>query len=134
MKFLRIASVALILFFTATACSKKSNNSTPSPSSVAGVWVGKYGFGNETPTIFYSFNIKASGIIEELSSTGEVKATGTWEIDNNILTAKYTNVAPSTSKYSVIGAFNSSTGKILGNWGYSSSATNGGTWEMTRKN
>jgi len=133
MKFLRIASIALILFVTASACSKKSST-TPSSKSIEGAWVGKYGFDSEVPHVFYSFNIKANGILEELSETGTVKATGTWEIDNNIFTGKYTNVAPSTSKYSVIGAFNSSTGKILGNWGYSSSTTNGGTWEMTRKN
>lgn len=124
-----------MLFITASSCSKKSDPAPASTStSLQGVWVGKYGFDNENPHVFYSFNIKANGIIEELNSTGEVKATGTWKLDNNIFTAKYINVAPSTSKYSVIGAFNSSMGKILGNWGYESSATNGGTWEMARKN
>ena len=78
------------------------------------------------------FNIKAGGTIEELNSSGQKIGQGTWEIENDILTANYQ--WPSGSKYSVIGAFYKDQGKLLGDWGYGSSATNGGTWQMTNSN
>jgi hypothetical protein len=134
MKFLRNALVALAMLL-AVACSKNSDK--PSPSStdtIEGTWVGKYGTGNNNPGSFFSFNIKANGVIEEIGSDGQVKGTGTWKLENKILSATYTWVPPSGTKFSVLGAFNAAQGKILGNWGYGNSVTDGGLWEMNKKN
>lgn len=129
MKFINIAIAVLFVTTIFTACSK-SKSSPSGSTSIEGTWVGKYGTGNNTPSSFYSFIIKPGGIIEEVNSSGVKKGEGTWKLENNIFTAKYQYLSPSTAKFSVIGAFNASTGKILGNWGYGNSATDGGLWEM----
>lgn len=131
MKFLKTACVALgvLLLF---ACSKSTDK--PASATIEGVWVGKYGTGDNKPSAFYSFNIKANGVIEELDVNGTVKGQGTWELENNILMATYQYLPPANNKFSVLGAFNAAQGKILGNWGYGESVTDGGTWEMTKKN
>jgi hypothetical protein len=133
MKFLRNAFVALTMLL-AVACSKSSDKPSPATNSIEGIWVGKYGTGNNNPSSFFSFSIKANGVIEEVDSEGQVKGKGTWKLENKILSATYTWLAPSNTKFSVLGAFNAAQGKILGNWGYGASATDGGLWEMTKKN
>ncbi len=133
MKFLRNALVALVVLL-AVACSKNSDKPSPATNSIEGNWVGKYGTGNNKPGSFFSFSIKANGVIEEVDAEGQVKGKGTWKLENNILYATYTWIAPSNTKFSVLGAFNASQGKILGNWGYGASTTDGGLWEMTKKN
>ena len=136
MKFVKTGLALLLAAFIFTACSKSDSQPTPPTSqSVQGVWVGKFGTDNNNPSAFFSYNFKAGGVLEELTDNGQVKGTGTWKLDNNILTGYTINVlAPVGNKYSMIGTFNASQGKILGNWGYGSSATNGGLWEMSRKN
>lgn len=130
MKFLKIACVTLVMFLV-FACSK-SNDKPAAAASIEGIWAGKYGTGNNKPSSFYSFNIKSNGVIEELDANGAVIGTGTWKLENKILSATYKYLSPSTSKFSVLGAFNAEQGKILGNWGYGTSVTDGGTWEMTK--
>jgi hypothetical protein len=132
MKFLRIAFVA-VMMVAAVACSKSSDKPSVS-TNIEGVWVGKYGTGNNNPSSFFSFNIKAGGVIEEIDVNGQVKGTGTWKVENKILSASYTWLTPGATKFSVLGAFDAAKGQILGNWGYGSSVTDGGLWEMTKKN
>jgi len=135
MKFLQAVSVLLFAAFTFAACSKSNNTPPVTNNSVQGAWVGKFGTDNNAPSVFFSYNFKAGGVLEELTDNGQIKGTGTWKLDNNILSGYTINVlAPVGNKYSMIGAFNAAQGKILGNWGYGSSATNGGLWEMSRKN
>lgn len=131
MNFLRIALVAVTMVL-AVACSK--NNDKHVSTTIEGVWVGKYGTGSNNPSSFFSFNIKAGGIIEEIDTNGQVKGTGTWKLENNVLYASYTWLPPSSTKFSVLGAFDASKGEIVGDWGYGSNATNGGLWDMTKKN
>lgn len=123
-----MAFVMLLVF----ACSK--DNDQPAATGITGIWVGKYGTGNNKPSVFYSFNIKSDGTIEELDANGAVKGKGTWELENNIIMATYKYLPPANTQFSVLGAFNAAQGKILGDWGYGESVTDGGTWEMTKKN
>lgn len=133
MKFMKGACMALVMLLT-FACSK-STDKPAAATTIEGVWTGKYGTGNNKPSSFYSFNIKAGGVIEELDANGAVKGKGTWKLDNNkILMASYNYLPPANAKFSVIGAFNAGDGRILGNWGYGESVTDGGSWEMTKKN
>jgi hypothetical protein len=132
MKFLKIACLAFVVLLM-FACSK-STDKPASSTTIEGIWTGKYGTGNNEPSVFYSFNIKAGGVIEELDANGAVKGQGTWELENNILMATYSYLPPANNKFSVLGAFNVAQGRILGNWGYGESVTDGGTWEMTKKN
>lgn len=133
MKFMKGACMALVVLLT-FACSK-STDKPAAATTIEGVWTGKYGTGNNKPSSFYSFNIKAGGVIEELDANGAVKGKGTWKLDNNkILMVSYNYLPPANTKFSVIGAFNGEDGRILGNWGYGESVTDGGSWEMTKKN
>lgn len=132
MKFLKSACMALVMLLTFAACSKSTDK--PATVSIEGIWTGKYGTGNNKPSSFYSFNIKANGVIEELDANGAVKGKGTWKLDNNnILMANYNYLPPANTEFSVIGAYNAQEGRILGNWGYGESVTDGGSWEMTKK-
>ena len=130
MKISKIILIALVTLPGFIACKKdKVEKQT---SNIEGRWVGTYVNEASGNSFYYSFNIKPGGVIEELNSSGQKLGQGTWEFENNILTAKYTWT--SGSKYSVIGAFYKQDGKLLGDWGYGDSATNGGTWEMHKQN
>lgn len=132
---MRVLKIALIALFTSgifVACKKEKTEKPENPAqSIEGTWVGKYGFGNDAPSIYFSLKFKSGGVIEEIGSSGEVKGTGTWEMTGNTITAHYSYVSNQNS-FSLVAAFDASTGKLLGNWGYGSSATDGGLWEMTK--
>jgi hypothetical protein len=130
MKISKIILIALVAAVGLVSCKKdKVEKQT---NTIEGRWVGTYVNDASGNSFYYSFNIKPGGVIEELNSSGQKLGQGTWEFENNILTAKYTWT--SGSKYSVIAAFNKQDGKLLGDWGYGDSATNGGTWEMHKQN
>jgi hypothetical protein len=138
MKFTKHFFVTL-LFATvvvSSSCNKKSDDVQQAPTgnqSIAGKWVGAYGFGNNNPAIYYSFNVKADGTIEELSQSGQSEGSGTWKLTGNSFTAKYQWNAPFNTVFSVEGTYNSSTKKLTGTWGYDNNATDGGKWEQTKQ-
>lgn len=113
------------------SCSKSSGK--PSNSAIEGKWVGKYGFDDDAPSVFYSFFFKAGGVLEEYGESGLKIAVGTWKLENNIIMGKTTSLLGSGNEYSIIAAFDASKGKLDGNWGYDDSNTDGGTWFMTRQ-
>ena len=124
-----MVAFAAILGFS--SCSK-DNESTQSVTSIEGRWIGTYVNQASGNTFYYSFNIKAGGIIEEINSSNQKIGEGSWKLENDILSATYT--WPSGSKYSILAGFYKKEGKLLGDWGYGNSATNGGTWQMTKSN
>jgi hypothetical protein len=131
MKISKLVLMVVVVLTGFASCSKDKNE-TKKQSSIEGVWTGTYVNDASGDSFFYSFNIKAGGTIEELNSSGQKIGQGTWEIENDILTATYQ--WPGGSKYSVIAAFYKDQAKLLGDWGYGNSATNGGTWQMTKSN
>jgi hypothetical protein len=136
MKLLTTAVIALFASTAFIACKKDHDSSVPPPSSnasVVGRWVGSYVNDASGNSFYYSFNIKENGVIEEVTSSGEKIGEGTWTYQNNILSAHYNWLPPHTSSYSIIASYYSNTGKLLGNWGYGDSNTDGGTWEMKKK-
>jgi hypothetical protein len=135
MKFMKFSVMALTMAITFFSCKKDSDSvakNTPTPG-IEGKWIGKYGFGNETPGIFYSFNIKPGGVIEELNKSGYSKGSGTWNLNGTTFTATYQWGAPYYSFYSVSATYNEATHKLTGTWGYDNSATDGGLWEQTKQ-
>lgn len=133
MKFFKYLVVSLLIgtaFFSFSSCKKNSDNIN---HPLEGKWVGSYGFGNETPHAFFSFNIKPGGVIEELSQSGESKGDGTWSINGTTFSATYQWDAPLNTIYSVVAVYDASKGKLTGSWGYNSSSTNGGFWEQSRQ-
>ncbi len=133
MKALKFSLIVFLTSLLFVNCSK--SNDDPAPSSVSnaitGTWIGKFGTGSNNPSSFYSFRIETGGVLKELNSSGNVVGTGTWKLENDIITGSYTY--PSGLKYSFIGAFDASKKQIVGDWGYGSSATNGGLWDMDKK-
>lgn len=131
---MKISKSILLSVITMTtlfvSCSK--DKSEPQPVSIEGRWVGSYVNDASGDKFYYSFNIMAGGVIEELNSSGQKIGEGTWEIENDILTAEYS--WPGGADFSVIAAFYKNDAKLLGDWGYDDSVTNGGSWEMTKVN
>lgn len=132
MRVLKITMIALMFSGIFMACSK-DNDGNSNPVSIEGRWVGKYGNGSANPSIYYSLNFKSGGIIEEYNSSDQKLGEGTWEMTGNTITAHYNWLPPNSSSYTIVAAFNSSQGKLLGNWGYGNNATNGGLFEMTKQ-
>ena len=129
MKISKIILIAAVFLTGFMSCKKdKAEQST----SIEGRWVGSYVNEASGNSFYYSFNIKPGGVIEELNAAGQKLGQGTWKLESNIMTAKY--AWSSGGGFSIIAAFNKENGKLLGDWGYGNSATNGGTWEMQKQN
>jgi len=120
-----IAATALV------SCKKESNNS--SNTAIEGRWVGLYGFDNDKPSEFYSFQFKSNGVLEEYGETGNKIGVGKWKLENNVLTGYTISTLGSNNKYSVIAAYDAKNNKLLGNWGFDESTTDGGLWEMQKQ-
>jgi len=134
MKIAKLFLAGCLVVTTLFSCSK-DNEEPPAPvTGVAGKWVGTYGFGNETPHVFYSLNIKTNGVIEELNKSGNSKGDGSWNLNGSVFTAQYQWKAPMNSKYSIKATYNGANGKLSGTWGYDNSATDGGLWEAEKSN
>lgn len=132
MKKVKMALIALVFATGFVACNKDSDDVAPSP--VEGTYVGKYGFGNDTPDLDFIFNVSPSGIFQEISATtGNVKGQGTWTVNGNTLSATYTMLFTPYSKYSVTGTYDPATQKMTGTWGYDNNASDGGKMDMAKQ-
>lgn len=129
MKISKIILIALVALTGFISCKK---DKVEKQNTIEGRWVGTYVNEASGNSFYYSFNIKPGGVIEELNAAGQKLGQGTWKLENNILSAKYNWTGGGA--FSVLGAFNKEQGKLLGDWGYGNSATNGGTWQMQRQN
>lgn len=127
-KFLIVALLASAAIFS--SCKKNSDNVNHHP--LEGQWIGTYGFGNDVPAVYYSFDIKSDGTIDELNQYGNSKGGGTWSLNGNSFAATYQWKAPMNTVYSVVGTYDAAQGKITGTWGYGTNTTNGGLWEQTK--
>jgi hypothetical protein len=135
MKFIKLSILTLLTSVVLLSCSKNSDDVIPhNPApGISGDWIGKYGFGNETPAVYFRFNIQADGKIDELNSSGNSKGGGTWELNGASFTAHYQWKAPMNTIFSVAATYNEATHKLTGTWGYDNSTTNGGLWEQTKQ-
>jgi hypothetical protein len=130
---MKISKIILIAFVALTGfISCKKDRAEQKHATIEGRWVGTYVNNASGNSFYYSFNIKQGGVIEELNAAGQKLGQGAWELENNILTANY--AWPGGGNFSIIAAFSKEAGKLLGDWGYGDSATNGGTWQMNKQN
>jgi hypothetical protein len=128
-----IAGLLSVIAFV--SCSKKDNDiKTGFP--IEGNWVGKYSVLSGPYNSYYSFKIKAGGVLERQDSTGQKTGEGTWALTNanTIITGTYTLLAPSSETFSFVANFHSDTGDLDGTWGYGLKEYGGGYWFMTRTN
>jgi hypothetical protein len=122
-------SMALILLSCTLfiSCSKDKDNG---PVSIEGTWEGTFNFGPNTQTYKWGLNLKAGGVMEGLDENGQVTGTGTWEIQNNIITGDYVE---NGDVITIVAAFYPQQKKLLGDWGFDGSV-NEGTFDMSKKN
>lgn len=133
MKIVKIIFLSILSIGFFAACKKNKDDIQIPVAEVAGMYEGKYGTGNNTPSTFYSFNLKADGTMEELASDGEVKGTGTWGMSGNTFTANHKYTFPANAFFVSTGTYDASAKKITGTWGYGSSNSDGGKWYMVKK-
>lgn len=132
-RFLKFMAIMLLSGVTFVSCNKDDDN-VEKPATAEGLYSGKYGFGNDVPDNDYKLNFKAGGVLQEIGiSSGSVTGQGTWQMNGNTITGKYTMLFSPFNVYSVSGTFDAATKKITGTWGYDNSATDGGKMEMTRQ-
>jgi len=130
-------SMAMLMLaaFTFVSCKKNKDSVTP-PATVAveGSYTGKYGFGNDMPDTDQKYKIKAGGIFQEIGvNSNTVIGEGTWQMNGNTLTAKYTMNFSPYSKYSISATFDAATGKLVGTWGGENNPADGGKINMTKQ-
>ena len=131
MKISTVLLIALVSLPVLFSCKKDKDKPTITPT-IEGRWEGSYINAASQNSFYYSFNIKAGGVFEEIGSNGQKLGEGTWSMENNILTAHY--AYPNGNEYTVIAAYYKDQAKLLGDWGYDNSGTDGGTFEMDKKN
>lgn len=134
MKFLKLSLLAFVLGTLLLSCSKDNDPvKVPPAPGIEGKWIGAYGFDNETPHVFYSFNIKPGGVIEELNQNGNSKGSGNWTLTGTTFTAHYQWKAPLSTIFTVTATYDEATHKLTGTWGYGDSDDDGGLWELTKQ-
>lgn len=133
MKILQWILTSLFGLFLLTSCKKDKAEVNIPAAEVAGVYLGKYGTGSNTPSSFYSFSIYADGTMQEINSNGQVVGTGTWTINGNVFRASYHYLFPLTAYFVATGTYDATSKKITGTWGYGSSESDGGKWHMTKQ-
>jgi len=104
-----------------------------SPKSLTGVWEGAWGFDHEMPTYYEKWVLENDGDIRAYDEDGDSVGTGEWSVDGFEFKAVYTPPGESYT-YTFKGLYQDVVGEITGTWGETPSSTNGGTFEMHRKN
>ena len=130
----KTALMLLIVSFVFVGCKNDDNATPKGPTTIEGKWVGKYGYDDEDPSIYYCFNIKSGGVMEELTKSESVLGNGTWELVGNVFTATVTWDPPYSSTFVVTGTFDKDKGELDGIWGYDPSDSDGGKWYMEKDN
>ena len=133
MKLFRIVFLFAFLLSVFASCKKDKDPITVPPANAAGKYEGKYGTGNNVPSVFYSFDLKQNGTLDELDEKGEIIGTGTWKITGSSFTASTHYKFPATSFFALTAFHDASAKKLTGTWGYGSNDKDGGKWHMTKK-
>ena len=141
MKFLKIASAAMIVSLVFIACTKEKDmitqqsKETPQnvpASPVQGIWTGQsYGVEKSIP-VYLEFNIKPDGTMDVLNEAKKITGTGGWLLTGKNFNAAYT-VFASGNGYSFAAELNNLQNNLNGTWGHNTSHTDGGFWNMDKQ-
>lgn len=129
MKQLHSVLAVLMLSIFVISCSKKDVDPVP-PFVPEGIYSGKIGTGSAIPSGQFELNLKKNGLLDRVSSNGEVSSTGTWELKGNAFTAHYKSLT-STVEVNLTGTLNQATKRISGTW--KNSGDNDGTFYVVKK-
>lgn len=116
-----------------SACKKDEVEQPVTSSGVAGLYEGKYGLGSGSSVVFFSFNLKPDGVLEELDETGAIIGKGIWTITGKNFYGTSNYLPPATNKFAVKATYDATAKKLTGTWGYGNNDANGGNWHMTKK-
>jgi hypothetical protein len=106
----------------------KQLNIPPVTNSVAGVWTGTYGTGQNNAPSFYSFRLNADGTMQLVDAAGNITAKGNYSFSNNQLSGNYTYTNGGT--FSVAATLSGT--QLNGTWGSGTNASGGGKWIMNK--
>jgi hypothetical protein len=126
MKSLKIVMIVLCLAGSFAACKKDSVN----VFSIEGKWEGKLGTAPASPNSFFGLNIKPGGVLERLSSSGNVSATGTWQLTGIQFTGTYT--FSSGTVVNITGSVDKAQNKLSGTW--QNNGNENGEWFASKGN
>lgn len=131
----KISNLTLLVVLSASlfACKKQKDDVPNQP--IVGFWKGNYGNSAATPSNFYAALIRADGTIrmygDYTDTTTANKAEGTYQFNNNTITARYTYLVGG-AVFS-ISATMSNNNLLEGTWGPNTNTTGGGTWNMNKQ-
>jgi hypothetical protein len=125
MKIVKNLMMVLALSSIFVACKKDKD--TPA-YVVEGTYEGKLGSGVAIPTGFFGLQLKAGGVLNRITSTGDVTGTGTWKLVSNKLTGDY--VGTNGIIVSIEATLDQSQGRFSGTW--ENSVNNDGTFYATK--
>lgn len=134
MKLLNFAIISLLAVFSAS-CNKDNDSSSPEkPSaSLSGVYTGKYGFENDAPKADYILKFKSDGTIEEIGqSSGSAIGRGTFTLNGNHISARYTMLSAPFNDYFIEAIYDQAKQTIDGTWGYEAGGTDGGLFSVKK--
>lgn len=128
---MKIAKTLLIgLVFSTLWMACKKDNDSVAEFNIVGMWEGKIGSGSNTPSGQYALNIKSNGTVERISASGNVSATGTWQLNGTVFTATYTY--PGTGGTATVDAsVDKAKNKIDGMW--ENTGNEEGTFYLVKK-
>lgn len=129
MKSINFLLLLAVLTIGFAACKKDNDVVAP---GITGRWEGKWGFGNEVPAYDETWIIDPNGTVEVLDDEGDMYAEGSWDLDGTTFTMQYTSTAD--NEYSFTGTYHEAALELEGTWGATPSNSDGGHFEMAKKN
>jgi len=121
--------VLFVLFLAGSFAACKKDNVAP-PFTIEGKWEGKLGTAPASPNSYFGIQVKPGGVLERLNSSGNVSATGTWQLAGNQFTGTYT--FSSGTIVEINATVDKGQNKLSGNWENSGNET--GSWYANKMN
>jgi hypothetical protein len=114
MKLLRSFLAVLLLTATLTSCKKDHDTVMPA-FNAEGFWSGKLSEGQAPPTGFFVMKLKPGDVLERFNSSGNLTATGTWQLSGNNFSGSYVYQSTGTT-VTLTGTLSKEAKRIEGTW------------------
>lgn len=127
------AVLGLSFFMVGTSCKK--SDTTPTPVTAEGKWVGNYNSGLGGPVYYFALNFKTGGVLDvEANSAGSPDiATGTWNLASDSIRGTFTYLAGTMSTYSFAGKYLSNSNLMNGTLGLGVNTAGAGIFSVTKQ-
>ncbi len=122
----------LIIFLSATLFSACKKDNGQDGQSMQGIWLGKWGSGNQQPAYFIKFKLDDNGQLQRLNEQDQVIANGAWTLNGIEFECTYTHTDDGQT-HKIGGLYTDFDGTIIGTWGYSPGKANGGEIELKKQ-